>query len=294
MASIENTHQELTRIGREHADNCALLPTDSQLWGLARNIDPARFGVEPDPVDMTSLRDAYDEGRRPTQVGLDVIAAELGRFDVATMILHSSGNCATLYAAPNASWPGRDANEPWTVTLGPCDYVGPGHRHAYIDTAESVSYGPPNDDRHSQTVPYLAQPAEVAALVAAAVNDDLARRQRVGTAIDEATAAFWNQLAAAFPEITTDEVDPAEGMRIEQAMRHTATLWIDDNQPPGGIAATAPPQQGFAQLTPDEIRCALHTLAEIRDDPHAELSEVQDGIADRVVAIWRAENDDIG
>lgn len=69
---------------------------------------------------------------------------------------------------------------------------------------------------------------------------ELPPEARLKGALEQAKAAFWDALAASYPEINTGDVDVFVEQQFDQAADLAGTHWVEVNQPKGFTTIFAP------------------------------------------------------
>lgn len=247
---LENNVKER---GRRDRHNDAPFAADEQLWGIGAQFMSAEFGAWAEvnaasssvAEQLIELRDWYDEGRRPQMLDLGAIAGALNMLGVEASAAHDSGGTWLLNVG--RSYVDEEGVYRAAVTGGPGHDAGRNRIEAY---AEQFSFGTgdpavPNAEQVVERIeerPYTA--AEVAELIYAVYGQELARRgqslkawlnhekclpPRIKAAAEAAELAFWQVVAASFPEITTGDADPGMAFHTSQVMEQAITSWIDGN-----------------------------------------------------------------
>ncbi|WP_433651571.1 hypothetical protein ACQP2C_02945 [Micromonospora zamorensis] len=151
------------------------LPTDHELWAVARR---SQMVVLPEKIDndlRAELRDAFNDGRQSTRFDMQAVVVEIARNGHPAHIDHSGGNAATIYAGSQHTDQIGDAR--WAVTAGPGWFARPDHREPVADTSE-FQIGP-DDDTWTIAVPDHTSPAEAAALIVAVIEQVTEGRARL-------------------------------------------------------------------------------------------------------------------
>lgn len=61
------------------------------------------------------------------------------------------------------------------------------------------------------------------------MNDEI--RERIEEVARTAEKAFWKAVAAAFPTLTADNLDPAIATELSDKMQEAITVWVETNRP---------------------------------------------------------------
>ncbi|HXE45393.1 MAG TPA: hypothetical protein VN635_09345 [Conexibacter sp.] len=61
--------------------------------------------------------------------------------------------------------------------------------------------------------------------------DNVSVEQRIRAAVADAEIAFWQPIAAAFPEATTGDLDPHATVAFMDACTEVVRVWLDWNAP---------------------------------------------------------------
>jgi hypothetical protein len=98
--------------------------------------------------------------------------------------------------------------------------------------------------------------AERAAAMAAA------RERRIAVTIEAASQAFWNTVAAHWPEATTGDFPPDATLDWSRAAQAAVTVWVEGNVPPVGFVP---------QPSDEQLRAYVADMVDVDDErDHAE------------------------
>ncbi len=218
----------VTAWGEASAGNQTPPPTDEQLWAASRIRADLNLPEQIDTELLEQLREAFDNGRKPTRIDLQAVADALHERGHHAYVEHTGGNTATLYAGRQA--PDRHGDPRWSAAAGPGWFDAPGHRNPSADTSEFV-VGPDSDDTWAVTVPERTSMRELVDLIVAVIDEVKARRARFVQAADAARDAMWATFAQRYPEVTTGDLAPGADVVFVAESDRLLAGWLDDNWP---------------------------------------------------------------
>src|SRR6266545_1296365 len=146
----------VTAWGEASAGNQTPPPTDEQLWAASRIRADLNLPEQIDTELLEQLREAFDNGHKPTRIDLQEVADALHERGHHAYVEHTGGNTATLYA-------GRQAPS--------------------ADTSEFI-VGPDSDDTWAVTVPERTTMRDLVDLIMAVIDEVETRRARFVQAAD--------------------------------------------------------------------------------------------------------------
>lgn len=253
--------------------------TDEELWEIGTAVMYAQFGTWVDSQvaggldsdayatarDMLDdLRQVYDgeNGRLSDRIDLYQLAKALRMLDVAADVRYDCGGQWFIHAGP--TFTDAEGVEVPAITVGGDLTVEDRRRDAVWCLVDGMSYGTgdrklPDAEQIQHSVDEKRwRVAELAELIAKAVNEELKRRGfdaeawaehhkvlevRVGNAAAAAENAFWSAAGARFPEIKTGDMDPGLAMSLERLMKRAVADWAECSGPEGlpwAAGTTAP------------------------------------------------------
>ncbi|MGC5054954.1 hypothetical protein ACLQ2S_26315 [Micromonospora sp. DT48] len=195
----------ITAWGEASRRNDTALPTDDELWAHARRHRTLRLPAQVDDLIVDDLRDAFNAGRLPHLIDLDVLVANLAQQGRPALVEHSGGNTATVRTG--SRYTDRPGDTRWSVSAGPGWFAAPGRRRPLADTSE-FTIGPHDEDSWSVLVPEHTTTAQVTALVIATIDEVEARRARLAATASAAAGAVVRVVAARYPELGPAVPDP--------------------------------------------------------------------------------------
>lgn len=230
-----------------------------------------------DGEQLEELREAYNEGRRPTRIDMQAVVEHVRKAGVYAYVEQTGGGTATIYAGTLSEWPDGHGDRRHAVAAGPGLFEGRGTNgftKPYADTSE-FWIGPDDDGNEPVGSPQIVSPPEhthpaaVAALIVSAVRDVEARRERITAAVEAAESAFWGAIVDAFPEVESGDFPIEAELLFARAQHQAVQLWLSLNAPPERIAAT--------------LSAALHIVSKRdkaaieRIEQHITASRISDG-----------------
>jgi hypothetical protein len=211
----------VTAMGEASATHQLPLPTDEQLWAVSRAIFAPGLPEQVDDDLLGDLRDAFDEGRRPARLDLQVVADAINARGVSARVLNSGGNTATLYTGQETLDAYGDAR--FSASAGPGYFEAPGHRSPVADAAD-FGVGP-DDDSWGIRVPEHATIEQIADLIVAVTAEADAQSARF-----TATAAgMWTVMSDAYPDADTPDQPPGLDDTVAAGLRVLLAQWLDQH-----------------------------------------------------------------